>query len=455
MENQKGSERDTFSGRFAVVAAIAGSAVGLGNIWRFPYLMGENGGGAFLLVYLLCVIIIGIPVMTSEFVIGRHARLNPYGSFRKLAPGKPWYLIGLMGVVAAFMILAFYTTVAGWTLEYFYQAVTGNLSGKNDGELTAMFNSFISGSFRPLLWFLIFMGLTAFIIISGVKEGIEKYTKVMMPVLFILLIILGIRSVTLPGAKTGLEFIFRPDVSKITPNVILQALGQAFFSLSIGMGTLITYASYIKKSENLSSSAGLVILADTSVAVLAGIAIFPALFALGGTNTSGTGLAFIVLPAVFQKMPLGNIFAMIFFLLLAIAALTSTISVLEVIVAYLVEELRMTRRKATIAASLSVSVLGVVTVLSFGALKSFTVADKNVFEILEFLTSNIMLPLGGLCIVLFIGWFFSPSITKAELTNEGQLKGRLIPVFMFIVKFIAPLAIAMILLYSLGVFKSV
>jgi len=453
MGNQTGNERDTFSGRFAVVSAVAGSAIGLGNIWRFPYLMGENGGGAFLLVYLLCVIIIGIPVMTSEFVIGRRARLNPYGSFKKLAPGKPWYLIGLMGVVAAFMILAFYTTVAGWTLEYFYQALIGNLSGKTDVEYTSMFNTFISSSFRPLLWFLIFMGMTGFIIISGVKEGIEKYTKVMMPFLFVLLIVLGIRSITLPGARTGLEFIFRPDMSKITPNVILQALGQAFFSLSIGMGTLITYASYIKKSENLSSSAGLVVLADTSVAVLAGVAIFPALFALGGTNTSGTGLAFIVLPAVFQQMPLGNIFAMMFFLLLAIAALTSTISVLEVIVAYLVEELKMTRRKATIAASLSVSVLGVITVLSFGALKEITVSGKNVFGILEFLTSNIMLPLGGLCIVLFIGWFFSPAITREELTNEGQLKGRLIPVFMFIVKFIAPLAIAMILLYSLGIFK--
>src|SRR4030042_152928 len=248
MSDQSNTGRDSFSNRFAVVAAVAGSAIGLGNIWRFPYLMGENGGGAFLLIYLLCVIIIGIPVMTSEFVIGRAAQLNPYGAFKKLAPGKPWFLIGVMGVAAAFMILAFYTTVAGWTLEYFYQSVTGNLFGKTDTELISMFDSFLKSSFRPLLWFLLFMVFTAFINFSGVKEGIEKYTKIMMPFLFVLLIALCIRSLTLPGAKTGLNFMFKPDLTKITPDVILQALGQSFFSLSIGMGTLITYGSYIKKT---------------------------------------------------------------------------------------------------------------------------------------------------------------------------------------------------------------
>jgi NSS family neurotransmitter:Na+ symporter len=391
----------------------------------------------------------------SEFVIGRAAQLNPYGAFRKLAPKKPWYLIGLMGIVAAFMILAFYTTVAGWTLEYFYQSVTGNIMDKTDAQLTGMFDTFLKSSFRPLLWFLVFMSFTALIIMSGVKEGIEKYTKVMMPFLFILLIALCIRSLTLPGAKAGLQFLFHPDLSKLSPKVILEALGQSFFSLSIGMGTLITYGSYIKKNENLASSAGLVAIADTSVAILAGIAIFPAVFALGGSPASGTGLVFIVLPGIFQKMPLGNIFAMMFFLLLAIAALTSTISVLEVIVAYLVEELRMSRRKATIAATLSVSVLGIVTVLSFGALSNIQVAGKNIFGIMEYLTSNIMLPVGGLFIVLFIGWYYSKDLIKKELTNDGALRERLLPVFMFIVKFIAPVAIAMVFLYSLGIFKSV
>lgn len=450
---QPGGERESFTNRFAVIAAVAGSAVGLGNIWRFPYLAGENGGAAFLIIYLLIVLTIGIPVMTSEFIIGRSARKNPYGAFKLLAPGKPWYLIGLMGVAAAFMILSFYTTVAGWTLEYFYQTVTGNLSGKSDSELTLLYDNFLKGSFRPLLWFLIFMGLTGSIIISGVTRGIEKYTKILMPVLFVILILLGLRSVTLEGAKTGLNFLFMPDFSKITPKVILEALGQAFFSMSIGMGTLITYASYIRKEENLAASSLLIVLADTIVAILAGIAIFPAVFALGGSPASGTGLVFIVLPGIFDKMPLGQFFAMMFFLLLALAALTSTISVLEVIVAYMVEELNLTRRKATIAATLAVSVLGIVTVYSFGPLSSFQVGGKNVFGILEYLTSNIMLPLGGLFIVLFIGWFFSRERTRNELTNNGTLKGRYLPLLMFILKFVAPVAIAMVFLYGIGLFR--
>jgi NSS family neurotransmitter:Na+ symporter len=453
MNNQSTTIRDSFSGRFAVIAAVAGSAIGLGNIWRFPYVTGENGGGAFLLIYLICIIAIGIPVMTSEFIIGRAAQRNPYGAFKALAPKRPWFLIGLMGVAAAFMILAFYTTVAGWTLEYFYQAVAGNLAGKSNEELTLMFDIFQKGSFRPLLWFLIFMTFTGAIIISGVRKGIEKYTKVMMPFLFILLLLLCVRSLTLPGAGEGLKFLFYPDISKLTPKVILEALGQSFFSLSIGMGTLITYGSYIKKDENLASSAAMVTIADTAIAVIAGIAIFPAVFALGGSPASDTGLVFIVLPEIFQKIPLGNVFATLFFLLLSIAALTSTISVLEVIVAYLSEELNMSRKKATVAATLSVSVLGVITVLSLGTLSEITVADKNIFKILEYLTSNILLPVGGFFIVLFIGWFFSPSLVKKELTNDGTYNKRYLPVFRFFVKFIAPIAIAMVFLYSLGIIK--
>lgn len=454
MENNSNEPRESFSGRFAVVAAVAGSAIGLGNIWRFPYITGENGGGAFLLVYLLFVLVIGIAVMTSEFIIGRSSQRNPYGAFRVLAPGKPWCIIGLMGVAAAFMILAFYTTVAGWTLEYFYQSLTGNLAGKNDTQLTTMFDDFLKGSFRPLLWFLIFMTFTGLIIISGVKEGIEKYTKVLMPFLFVLLIALCVRSLTLEGSKEGLLFLFKPEISKLTPKVILEALGQSFFSLSIGMGTLITYGSYIRKDEKLASSAALVSIADTTIAIIAGIAIFPAVFALGGSPSSGTGLVFIVLPGIFQKMPLGEIFSTMFFILLAVAALTSTISVLEVIVAYLSEELKMTRRRATIAATLSVTVLGIVTVLSMGSLTNFKILDKNIFGLLEFLTSNIMLPIGGLFIVLFIGWFLSPTITKSELTNNGQIKSSYLPFFMFIVRFIAPVAIAMVFIYSLGILRS-
>jgi NSS family neurotransmitter:Na+ symporter len=453
MTEHLSAERDSFSTRFGVIAAAAGSAIGLGNIWRFPYVTGENGGGAFLLVYLVFVVAIGIPVMMSEFIIGRSSQRNPYGAFRYLAPRKPWYLIGLMGVAAAFMILAFYTTVAGWTLEYFYQALAGNLTGKTEAELTGMYDNFLNGSFRPYLWFLIFMGMTALIIISGVQRGIERYTKILMPILLLLLILLCVRSLTLKGSGAGLKFLFHPDLSKLTPKVILEALGQAFFSLSIGMGTLITYGSYIRKKENLAFTATSVAFADTLIAVVAGIAIFPAVFALGGSPASDRGLVFIVLPSIFQKMPFGNIFAVMFFILLAVAALTSTISVLEVIVAFLSEELKMKRRRATIIATVAVSVLGLITVASMGHLSSFTIFGLNVFGLLEYLTANIMLPVGGLFIVLFIGWYYKKQLTRDELSNMGTLKARYIPVFMFLVRYAAPIAITMVFLYSLGILK--
>ncbi|MDX9930060.1 MAG: sodium-dependent transporter, partial [Bacteroidales bacterium] len=317
--------RDTFSGKIGVIAAAAGSAVGLGNIWRFPYVTGVNGGGAFLLVYLGFILAIGFPVMLAELSIGRRAQKNALGSFKLLAPGKPWYLVGLMGIVAAFLILAFYSTIAGWTLEYLFQALGNSFSGKSADALRESFETFQSGAFRPLLWQFIFMFLTAFIIYSGVKKGIEKYAKILMPILLLIIIIMSIRSVTLPGSAAGLRFLFSPDFSKITWKVVLDALGQAAFSLSIGMGTLITYGSYVKKDNNLPSIAFQVSAADTLIAVLAGVMIFPAVFAFGIDPAEGFGLVFIVLPNIFAQMPGGYFFAILFFLLLAIASLTSTV----------------------------------------------------------------------------------------------------------------------------------
>jgi NSS family neurotransmitter:Na+ symporter len=452
MSTHTDHNRGSFSNKFAVIASTAGSAVGLGNIWRFPYVTGENGGGAFLLVYLLCVIIMGIPVMTSEFVIGRAAQKNAYGSFKKLQPKKHhWHYVGILGIAAAFMILAFYTTVAGWTLEYFFQSVTGNLF-KPDGDYTAVFNDFSTSSARPVIWFLVFMGLTGFVIGSGVENGIEKYSKILMPLLFVLLIVLAIRSVTLDGAREGLRFLFKPDLSKINGGVFLKALGQAFFSLSIGMGTLITYGSYIRKNDNLATSAAWITLTDTLIAIIAGIAIFPAVFALGGSPSSGTGLVFTVLPGIFEKMPLGSVFASLFFILLSIAALTSTISILEVVVAYLVEELKLSRGKATLLAMLSASVLGLFAVLSFGALSGFSIGGQNIFGMLDYVTSNIMLPIGGFCVVIFVGWILKPSVRIRELTNNGKLRSRFYPFYIYIVRFVAPVAIALVFLYSLGFF---
>ena len=437
-------ERDRFSSRFGVIAAAAGSAIGLGNIWRFPYVAGENGGGAFLVVYLVSILIIGVPVMLSEFVIGRSAQKNPYGAFRKLAPGKPWYLIGLMGVAAAFMILAFYTVVAGWTLEYIYQSFTGNLVGKATEDLSYMFDSFRS-SVRPIIWFIIFIGLTAYIVISGIKNGIERYTKLLMPLLLIMLIAMAVYVLTFEGSAKGLTFLFKPDFSKLTPKVILEALGQAFFSLSIGMGTLITYGSYIRKNENLGSTAISVAGADTFIAILAGIAIFPAVFAFANienldvSNISGEGLVFITLPSILYSIPGGQILSTMFFTLLAVAALTSTISVLEVIVAYFSEELGMVRQRATIVAVVSVSFLGILSVIFSG-----------VFNFLNFTTANILLPVGGLFIVLFVGFFFGRKQTMDELSNEGKLKAKYVPAFRFIVRFIAPIVIAIIFIYGIS-----
>ncbi len=438
------SSRDSFTNKFGVIAAAAGSAIGLGNIWRFPYVAGENGGAAFLFIYLLCVVIIGVPVMMSEFVIGRSAQRNPYGAFKLLAPRKPWYLIGLMGVVAAFMILAFYTVVAGWTLEYIYQSFTGNLIGKSTTQLKEMFSSFRHDSVRPVLWFVIFMGLTGWIVIAGIKNGIEKSTKVLMPLLFVMLIGMAIYVLTFEGSSKGLHFLFNPDFSKITPKVILEALGQAFFSLSIGMGTLITYGSYIKKNDNLGSTAISVAGADTFIAILAGMAIFPAIYAFADvehlqvSEFTDEGLVFITLPNILINMPGGGIFSTLFFILLAVAALTSTISVLEVIVAYFVEELGLVRRRATLYATASVSVLGILCVFF-----------AEIFGFLNFTTANILLPVGGLFIVLFVGWYYGSKNTREELSNSGKLKGRYIPAFMFIVKFVAPIAITIVFAYGI------
>ncbi len=444
------TSRDSFGSKFGVIAATAGSAIGLGNIWRFPYVVGENGGGAFLIIYLAFVVAIGLPVMLSEFVIGRRSQRNAFGAFKVLAPGKHWYLVGLMGVVAAFMILSFYTAVAGWTLEYIYQSFANGFSGKSSEELSLMFTEFRSGSWRPLLWFFVFMGLTALVIISGVKNGIEKYTKILMPVLLLILIVLCVRSVTLEGAGGGLAFLFKPDFSKITAQTVLEALGQAFFSLSIGMGTLITYSSYINKKEPLGSISFSVAFADTMIAIMAGIAIFPAVFAFGIEPGSGEGLVYITLPNIFQQMVGGYVFSLLFFLLLGVAALTSTISVLEVIVAYFVEELKLSRKKATWLATGSVSVLGIMCTLSWGAMKGVEIFGKNVFALLDFLSANVFLPLGGLLIVVFVGWVLGKEKAKAELSNEGLLKVVYFPAFMLVVKFIAPIAIAFVFLHQIG-----
>lgn len=450
MANVDFSNRDSFGSKFGVIAAAAGSAVGLGNIWRFPYVAGESGGGAFVLIYLAFIFVIGVPVMLSEFVIGRRAQKNTFGAFKKLAPGKPWYIIGIMGLVAAFFILAFYSTIAGWTLEYIVKAVS---NGFNNQDTTIIFETFKSSTFRPLLWQFVFMFLTGWIVFSGVKNGIERYTKILMPVLFFLIILMCIRSLTLEGSSKGLEFLFKPDFSKITWGVVLEALGQAAFSLSIGMGALITYGSYIRKDNNLSSTAFQVSIADTLIALLAGVMIFPAVFALGMDPQAGPGLVFQVLPELFMKMPGGYIFSIVFFTLLAVAALTSTVSLLEVVVAFASEELNMSRNKATILGATAIWVVGIVTTLSFSSLSNFTLFDLTIFDLLEYIAANILLPVGALFIVIFLGWYLGRKVISDELSNSGTLKMKFLGLFVFIIKFIAPIAILLIFLNSIGIIK--
>ena len=445
--------RVTFGSKLGVIFASVGSAVGLGNIWRFPYETGQNGGAAFLLLYVLCVVLIGLPVMMSEFFIGRHSRKNAAGAFDVLAPKTKWNFIGYNGVAAAFLILGFYSVVAGWTLEYLFQAITGSLNNKSAADFASDFAAFNSGIVWPIFWTSIFIGLTHLIISLGVEKGIERSSKIMMPMLFVIMVILCIRSVTLPDAEVGLAFLFQPDFSKITSATILSAMGQAFFSLSVGMGCLITYSSYFGNETNLQKTAITVTFLDTLVAILAGVIIFPAVFSFGIAPTAGPELVFITLPNVFQNLPMSSLWSSIFYLLLAIAALTSTISLHEVATAYVHEEHKVSRKRAAIIVSAGVMVLGIISSLSFGLLKDFTIGGLNFFDLLDYLTAKIMLPFGGLLVSLFVGWRIDKKILKAELTNHGSASFYFFTTYAFLLKYIAPIAITLIFINELGLFK--
>lgn len=449
------NNRVTFGSKLGVILATVGCAVGLGNIWRFPYMVGANGGAAFLLVYIICILLLGLPVMITEFFIGRHSRKNAAGAFKVMAPGTKWSIIGYNGVLAAFLILGFYSVVSGWTLEYIYQAVTGSLEGKTAADFTVAFQSFSSGIYRPIGWTIVFIALTHFIIVSGVEKGIERASKIMMPVLFLILILLCLRSITLDGASEGLAFLFKPDFDKISSSVVLSAMGQAFFSLSIGMGCLITYSSYFGKETKLQTTALQVTVLDTLVAILAGIMIFPAVFSFGIEPTAGPELVFITLPNVFEQLPWGNLWSLIFFILLGLAALTSTISLHEVATAYVHEEYRMSRKKAAWFVSAGVLVLGVFSSLSFGLLKEYTIFGLTFFEALDYLTAKIMLPLGGMLICIFVGTRIDKKILKAELTNQGTITFHFFNTYAFFIKYIAPVAIGLIFLNELGLIKKI
>ena len=435
-------DRGNFGSKLGVILASAGSAVGLGNIWRFPYETGNHGGAAFILIYLGCILLLGLPIMIAEFLIGRHSQANTARAYQILAPGTQWRWVGRMGVLAGFLILGYYSVVAGWTLEYIFEAVSNSFAGKTPAEFISSFQSFSSNPWRPALWLTLFLLATHFIIVKGVEKGIEKSSKIMMPTLFIIILVLVGCSVTLPGASRGIEFLLKPDFSKVDGNVFLGAMGQAFFSLSLGMGCLCTYASYFSKDTNLTRTAFSVGIIDTFVAVLAGFIIFPAAFSVGIQPDAGPSLIFITLPNVFQQafsgIPvLAYIFSVMFYVLLALAALTSTISLHEVVTAYLHEEFNFTRGKAARLVTAGCILLGVLCSLSLGVTKDFTIFGLGMFDLFDFVTAKLMLPLGGLLISIFTGWYLDKKLVWSEITNNGTLKVPIYKLIIFILKYVA------------------
>lgn len=438
--------RETFSTRFGIITAVTGSVIGLGNIWKFPYLLGQHGGSAFLIVYILFIVVLGLPVMLAELAIGRMGHSNAVHSFHNIAPDTRWKVVGALGVLAAFIILSFYTTVAGWTLEYMVNSFTIGSDGSPLSDPSAFFNEFIKNPVRPVLWQLLFVAITGAIVIWGVKRGIEKASKVLMPLLLLLIVVLCARVLTLPKGLEGLFFLCKPDFSKINAVTCLYAMGHAFFSLSLGLGVMITYGSYIGKSERINRIAGHVVLSDTIFSVLSALLILGAAFAFGVQPDAGPSLVFVTLPNTFNSMPGGAFFSLLFFLLLAIAALTSTISLLEVVVAYAQERFRITRRNATLVACLGSLVLGIPSTLSFGGLKGVRLLGRNLFEFFDVISSNIMLPLGALLVVIFVGWLQSSKNLKAEITNSYTLKARYFPALHFVLRYITPGLILIILI---------
>lgn len=446
MEN---NTRGTWGTRIGFIAAAAGSAVGLGNIWKFPYITGMYGGAAFVIVYLLFVVLVCIPVMSSELLIGRLTSKNPVGAFKELAPKSSWWLVGAMGILAGFIILSFYSVIGGWAISYIFKSGAYMAAGgENAGSV---FGGFITSPIAPLVWHAIFMAICIGIVMAGVEKGIEKYSKILMPALVVLMFILIIRSITLPGASKGLAFYLNPDFSKLSAAAILAALGQAFFSLSLGMGCMITYGSYLKKDSNIPTDSYWISGADTLIAFLAGLMIFPAVFAFGLEPGAGPGLTFITVPAVFASMgAIGHLFGIIFFVLLTFAAVTSAISLLEVVCAYFIDEAKWDRKKATVIMGIIIFLLGVPCSLGLGVWSNIKIiGGRDILDSLDFVASNIFLPLGGFLMLIFIGWFWGTD-KAIKAGNEGAKGGiTLGSGYAFLVKYVAPIALVIVFIMKI------
>ena len=444
--------RENFGSRFGALVAMAGSAVGLGNLWRFPYLVGENGGAAFIIVYILLSFLICLPIFVSEFVIGRRSQKNAYAAFRDLSGGSEWRWIGLFTVIVPLIVLSYYSVIGGWSVEYLLKSLTFSFSDASRITMNTIFTDFVSSTWAPLATHTVFLLFTTLIVIVGIKDGIEKFSKVMMPLLFMIVVAIAIYSLTLPGASAGVDYLFRPDFSKIDAKACASALGQAFFSLSLGFGTIMTYASYVSKGDNIMTQSAATAISDLMFALIAGVAIMPAVFAFGIDPQAGPGLVFETLPYIFGQMPAGGLIAILFFAALLVAALTSSISMLEVAVAYLVEEKKFSRVWACITLFVICWIVGALCSLSFGPLSDLRINGGNLFDFFDSLSSNVLMTLGSLFTVLFVGWRLKRTDIYDEFTNGGTLStnARIFGVLWFLIRYICPLAI--ISIFLVGIF---
>ncbi|MFJ8257863.1 sodium-dependent transporter [Peribacillus asahii] len=442
--------QEQWTSKLGFILAAAGSAIGIGVIWKFPYMVGTNGGGLFFLMFILFTLIIGAPILITEFIIGRRTQKDAVRAYKELAPGTPWTLIGYCGVIASIILLSFYSVVGGWILSYLIRSVTNSLSNLTQQQYGDLFNTIISNPYETVIAQLIFMLITILVVQGGIQQGIEKASKYMMPALFILFLVLLVRSLTLDGAMEGVKFFLKPDTSVLSEQTVLLALGQAFFTLSIGISVMVTYASYLNKNEDLTKSALSVVGLNIFIALLAGLVIFPAVFALGFDPASGPGLVFVVLPAVFNEIAFGSIFMFIFFILILFATLTSAFSILEIVVAAMVKGDEAKRKRSSWIAGILVFIIGIPSALSFGVLSNITLFNKSIFDIADFLVSNIALPVGALFISLFVGFQLKKLHVEEEFLSGSSYGKKVFKAWYFLIRYIAPIAIAIVLLSSIG-----
>ncbi len=448
--------RNHWSGRLGFILAAVGSAVGLGNIWKFPFITGMNGGGAFVLIYLIAILACGLPILMAEFTIGRHAQKDVVGSFRELTPKSTfWKNIGWLNLIVSFVILSYYGVVAGWTLDYLAKSLTNSFVGRNPEDIAGMFGALVTNPGEQVIWLTVFMGLCLIAVISGVKKGLERWNKVLMPTLFVILAFMAVYAMTTSGAGAGIKFMLYPDFSKLTANGVLEAIGHSFFTLSLAMGAMITYASYMDKNEPIFPVAVRIVFLDTVVAIVAGLAIFPIVFSVGMEPGAGPGLIFKTLPQVFATIPMGGFLAVLFFILLAFAALSSAISLLEVLTAFMIDEKKMDRKKATALMTVLVYLAGIPSALSYSLLADVKLFNgMEVLDSLDYLASNIGLPVGGLLIAVYTGYILDKKISRAEITEEGKSAIMVFNIWFFTIRYIAPLAVLIVFLTKIGIIKA-